>query len=134
MKDELIKKAIDLSRRTGYFFLTTADTHGVAHLSIATKIRVSSPATVSVAGWLCPGTVANLETNPNIGVIVWDRKSDTGYQLIGKIKGLREVAVLDGYAGKKEERAPVPQVEREVAIHVEKVLDFKQSPHSDTEA
>lgn len=129
----LISKAVKLGQKLGHVFLTTADGNGIPHLSIAAKINVSTDNRLSVAGWFCPGTVANLENNPNIGITVWDKKSDIGFQFIGKRQELRELAVLDGYAPKTEKDTYLPQIEREVVISVEKILEFKQAPHSDIE-
>lgn len=134
MRNELIKKAVDLGQKLGYVFLTTAGNNGVPHLTIATKICMYSKTKLSVAGWFCPGTVVNLENNPNMGVTAWDQKSDTGYQLLGKKEDLREIAVLNGYVPKLEKKLHLPQAEREVMINVEKVFEFKQAAHSDTEA
>lgn len=133
MKKDLIKEAVDLGRKLGHVFLTTADNNGVPHLTVAVKISVTSKGQLSVASWFCPGTITNLENNPSIGVTVWDEKYDIGYQLLGKKEGVREIAILDGYDPKLEKEAPLPQVEREVVIHVEKILEFKQAPHSDLE-
>lgn len=133
MKKDLIKEAVDLGRKLGHLFLTTADNSGIPHLTVATKIGVIPKGQLSVAGWFCPGTVANLENNPSIGVTVWDKERDVGYQLLGKRESLREIAILDGYDPKLERRPPSPQVERELVINVEKVLEFKQAPHSDLE-
>ncbi|OGX46609.1 MAG: hypothetical protein A3G38_00640 [Omnitrophica WOR_2 bacterium RIFCSPLOWO2_12_FULL_51_8] len=133
MRNELLKKAVDLGQRLGRIFLTTADNNGVPHLSIATKISINSNVELSVAGWFCPGTVANLESNPNIGVTIWDAERDIGYQLLGKKDALREVAMLDGYVPEREGKLHLPQVEREVAVKVEKIFEFKQVPHNDSE-
>ena len=133
MRNELIRKAVELGKKAGRIFLTTADNNGVPHLGIATKISINSGAKFSVAGWFCPGTVGNLNSNPNIGVTIWDSKRDIGYQLLGKKEDLREVAMLDGYAPGLEEKLHLPQVEREVLVNVEKVLEFKKVAHSDAE-
>jgi len=133
MEKELIKEAVDLGRKLGYLFLATADNSGIPHLTVATTIGITPKGQLSVAGWFCPGTVTNLENNPSIGVTVWDKERDVGYQLLGKKEDLIEIAILDGYDPKLEKRPPSPQVERELVINVEKVLEFKQAPHSDLE-
>lgn len=131
MKDDLIKEAVDLGKKLGHVLLTTCDNNGVAHLSVAAEIDIVSGGRLSVSEWFCPGMTANLENNPNIGVIVWDKESDFGYQLLGRKESSREIAILDGYAPKIEKKSPLPQVKREVVINVEKILEFKQAPHSD---
>ncbi len=133
MKNELIEEAVNIGQELGYVFLTTADTNGIPHLTVATRIDITPKGQLTVAGWFCPGTVANLENNPSIGVTVWDKERDAGYQLLGKREALREIAILDGYDPKLEKGPPSPQVERELVMHVEKVLEFKKAPHSDLE-
>ncbi|MDO8662862.1 MAG: hypothetical protein Q7K98_06560 [Candidatus Omnitrophota bacterium] len=132
MRNELIEKAVNLGQELGYVFLTTADDM-YPHLTVATKIGISPKGQLSVAGWFCPGTVMNLKNKAGIGVIVWDKERDVGYQLLGKREDLREIAILDGYDRKLEKEEPSPQAERELVINVEKVLEFKKAPHSDLE-
>ena len=133
MKSDLIKEAVILGKKLGHVFLTTADDNGLPHLTVATKIRITPKGQLSITGWFCPGTIANLENNPAIGVTVWDEKNDIGYQMLGKKEKVREIAILDGYDAKLEKKAPLPQIERDVVINIEKVLEFKQAPHSDLE-
>lgn len=127
----LIKKAVTLGKKIGYCFLTTADDRGVAHLTVAAKIDINPDNKLSIASWFCLQTVENLEKNPSIGVIVWNKETDIGYQLLGQKESLREVAVLNGYAPKLEKNEHLPQVEREIVINVENVFEFKQAAHSD---
>lgn len=133
MRNESIKKAVGLGKKLGYVFLTTADNKGIPHLGVASKISISAGNKLSVCGWFCPGTAANLADNSNLGVTVWDKKSDIGYQLLGQKQSLREIAVLDGYAPGIEKNKHFPQVEREIVIDVEKVFEFRQAPHTDAE-
>jgi hypothetical protein len=64
---------------------------------------------------------------------VWDRKNDTGYQLIGRSEKVEELAMLDGYAPKFDEKITIPQVERRVLVRIDKIIDFKHAPHNDLE-
>ena len=133
MKSEFMEKAVALGKKRGFVFLTTVDDHGIPHLTVATRVSVTPDHMLSVTEWFCPQTVRNLESNPVIGVTAWDERSDSGYQLFGKKEALREVAVLDGYTPQAPKTGNLPQVEREVLISVERILEFKRSPHSDTE-
>lgn len=133
MKKNVLRKAIDIGRKSGHIFLITADQSGIPHMSIATKISIASETQIWVAGWFCPGTVENLENNPNIGVAVWDETNDTGYQLLGRKQELNAIAITDGYSPELEEEPSLPQIEREVKIVIEKMLGFKQAPHADVE-
>jgi hypothetical protein len=80
----------------------------------------------------CPGTVENIQHNRRIALVVWDEGRDTGYQLLGEVKEVKELSFMDGYAPETESRMP-PQVERQLIIHVNKILAFSHAPHSDME-
>lgn len=131
MKQELLDRALDLFRKVGYVFLVTSDSNGLAHLSVASKLELKPEKELRVSSWFCPTTVTNLQINPNIGVIVWDKDSDSGYQILGRTKELMNLAMLDGYVPNIEERIKFPQVEWGVEIEPEKILLFKKSPHTD---
>src|SRR3990167_8151468 len=97
MKKELLKKAVILSQRLGYVFISTADAKSLPHLTVAARINLTPGGKLTVSSWFCPGTVANLKVNPHVGVIVWDRDTDMGYQILGKSEKMKELAMLDGY-------------------------------------
>ena len=85
---------------------------------------------MAVSEWFCPGTMANLEENRSVAVVVWDAEKDRGHQLVGRVAKVRERSVVDGYVPEPGETGP-PQVERELVIEVDQVLHFSQGPHSD---
>lgn len=133
MKTEAIRSAIQLASKTAHIFIATADTSGVPHVAAAGEIRQESADHVSVAAWFCPGTLKNLQKNKKISMVVWDAADDRGFQLLGQVEQIEELAVLNGYAPEIEDRSPVPQVERSLSVHVDKVIHFSHAPHSDVE-
>ena len=88
---------------------------------------------MAVAAWFCPGTVDNLRQNRKISLVVWDAAADIGYQLLGEVEKVEELSVLDGYVPGEEEKPPLPQVERQLLVRLEKIIDFSHAPHSDVE-
>jgi hypothetical protein len=68
-----------------------------------------------------------------MSIVIWDRKTDKGYQLIGELKREEDLAYLDGYGPGLEEKNPVPQVERKLTVRVGKIIDFRLAPHTDRE-
>ncbi len=84
-----------------------------------------------ITEWFCPGTMANLQANPRLSLVVWDSAADVGYQLIGELEEVEDLGVLDGYAPQVEVRTPVPQVERQLLAHIDRVIDFKRAPRTD---
>ena len=132
MKAESIKGAISLAQRLGHVLVATADAGGVPHIAVAGKIAHLGGSRVSVDSWFCPATLSNLQVNHHISVVVWDRESDSGYQLIGESEKIVDRAMMDGYTPAKDDRA-IPQVEREIIFRLVRVIDFMRGLHSDME-
>lgn len=130
MKIETLEDAIQLAERTGFAIVATADGSGLPHVACARKVVLTGEREMAVTEWFCPGTVKNVEDNPRISLVVWDRAADRGYQLLGGVKRMDNMAMMDGY-DKAQEIAPLPQMERKLTIAIESVLAFSQAPHSD---
>lgn len=133
MKIEKLKQLAAIAQKTKQIFVATADLAGSPHIACAGCANVEGENFLSITEWFCPGTVANLRKNENIAVAAWDKNTDEGYQVIGKLAKIQDVAVLDSYAPDIETRHPLPQVERKLVIEVEKILDFRLGPHTDVE-
>ncbi|MGZ3649110.1 MAG: hypothetical protein ACXU9G_08800, partial [Syntrophales bacterium] len=58
---------------------------------------------------------------------------DMCYQLIVKAKKEEDTAYLNGYASDLGRKDVVPQIQRKVTVQIEKILDFKLTPHTDIE-
>ncbi len=123
-----LREAVALGERVGFVFLVTSSDDGIPHLAVAGRISGPGGARVVAKEWFCPITMANVRENPAVAMVVWDRTDDTGYQMVGRVVDVRDLAMVDGYAPGQE---PVPQVERELVIRVADVLRFRQGPHSD---
>ena len=130
-KMEAIEKALELADKLQHVFVATADAKGLPHVASAGKLKLESEGRVAVSAWFCPGTVDNLQHNHSISLVVWDSAGDTGYQLVGEVQRMEELAFLDGYTPGVEDSTPSPQVERQLIIRVDKVLAFSHAPHSD---
>jgi len=133
MKTELLRKVVGLAGVVGHIFVATADERGTPHVAAAGKL--SSPGTdrLAVEAWFCPGTMENLRRNKNASVVVWDPMADVGYQIIGELERIEDVAILDGCAPEVEKKTPTPQVDRRLVVRVQKVIRFSHAPHSDLE-
>ena len=86
-----------------------------------------------MAGWLCPTTIASLQANPYIGVVVWDAVEDIGYQILGEVEEMKDLGILNRYVPEMEGKISVPQVERQLVVHVDEIFEFSQASHSDVE-
>ena len=124
---------ITLAEKLGHVFVATADSEGMPHVAAAAQIHKASKDHVTVSAWFCPGTIANLDDNRRISLVVWDPPSDLGYQLLGEVIQVEEQAVLNGYSVEPEERSPMPQIERKLVVRLAKILVFSHAPHSDVE-
>ena len=56
-----------------------------------------------------------------------------GFQLLGELVDLKELGMMNGYLPELEKKPPLPQVQREMVVRVDKIIDFKIAPHSDVE-
>lgn len=134
MNPDLLARAVALAQQTGHVLLATVSADGIPHLAAAGPLALDAAGRVLVTEWFCPQTVANLRGPRHpIAIVAWDAARDAGYQLLGVVQGETEVAFLDGYAPRVEAQHPVPQVREQLAVQVERVLDFRLAPHTDRE-
>ncbi len=134
MNEAKLDEITALARKTGYVYIATADGKAMPHITVAGSLERGSLGQVVIKEWFCPGTVANLKVNKAVSVAVWDFHCDVGYQLLGRLERIDDLAVLDGYAPDVEVENPLPQVEKQLVITVEKILDFSLAPHCDVSA
>lgn len=133
MKAEILEKAIQLATRVGYVFIATADANNWPHVAVARTLALRKEGRVAVNEWFCPGTMSNLQLNSHVSVVVWDKDADIGYQLVGEMEHMMDIGMIDGYTPEMKSKWPLPQVESQLVILVNKVTDFKRAPHSDVE-
>lgn len=133
MKREIIEKAIKLGNEQGNVFLATADAQGLPHIATSRKLNSEPNGDIGIREWFCPGTLANLQVNPRISIVVWDPQIDTGYQILGSCEKIEDLSVMDGFSSEAEDDTPLPQVERKIAVKVSKVIHFSHAPHGDVE-
>ncbi len=134
-KLEMLKETVHLAKTAGFVMIGTANEQGIPHITAAGRLELTDEngADVAVTEWFCPGTVSNLQKNKNISIVVWTKKMETGYQLLGHLTGVQDIGILDSYSPKVEKEHPMPQVEKQLLVKVEKILEFRLGPHSDVE-
>jgi hypothetical protein len=64
---------------------------------------------------------------------VWDASVDKGYQLLGQVEKVEEIAMMNGYSPEIDETIVMPQAENRLLVRVDKVIAFSHAPHSDLE-
>ena len=119
-----------LCHKTKTVYIASADRAGQPHLAVADNLIVADDMHVVFSSWVCHQTIENLKDNPGVTLAVWDGDLNSGYQLLGKVEGIEDVAILNGFAPDKEE-AGLPQVKSRLTIRIEKILRFNLGPHSD---
>ncbi len=134
MNMDILKAVEALAQKTGHVFIATADTSGQPHIAAAAALQVVSRGNLSVTGWFCAETEANLDVNPRVSLVVWDREFDHGYQVIGWSIREKDIAMLDGFTPDAESDRYFPQVERELLLRADYVFEFRHTLHNDKEA
>ncbi len=133
MNTDKLELAVDLAAKTGFALVATADNKAIPHIAAAGKVELTEKNCLAVTEWFCPRTVGNLRKSRKISIVIWDKSSDTGFQLIGRLKKTEDMHVLDGYVPAIEGPSPLPQMEKRLTVRIERVSDFKLGPHSDVE-
>ncbi len=132
MKQAKLKEAVLLAQRLHRTFVATSSADGMPHVAVASSLSLSDQNVVVVRDWFCPGTVANASGGHGIALVVWDPELDKGYQLLGAVEEVQELAMMNGYSP-KEEQTSMPQVQRALHVRVGRILVFTQAPHTDVE-
>ncbi len=132
MRAELTKKAVALSERTQHCFISTVGESGIPHVAAAKRCAIDQNGDLVLTDWFCPATIDNIMgDNQHVSVVIWDKDSDEGYQLVGELKKEEEVAFLDGYSPEVNTPHPVPQILRKLTVVVRKISEFNIAPHTD---
>jgi uncharacterized protein len=133
MDKETLSQAVVLSGKLEFVLVATADADGVPHVAAAEKLKLLDDDCIAVKSWYCPGTINNLQDNPNIAIVIWDKNSDHGYQLQGVLEGADDLAIMDGFAAGVEMQNPLPEIEKQLRVRVDKIVAFRRTAHSDVE-
>ena len=133
MYPDVLEKALQLANKVGYVFIATADADKWPHLAVARSMVLREKERIAVNEWFCPGTMSNLHINSHVSIVVWDKNTDIGYQLLGEMEQMIDISMIDGYTPKMESKWPLPQVESQLIIRVKRIIDFKRATHSDVE-
>lgn len=113
-------------------YVATSDRSGRVHLSVTDQISVPDEAHVAFEEWFCTGTLENLKENPLISIGLVDSRTGKGYQLLGEVEDVDLGAMLNGFAGDKEEEwRRLPQSQHQLYVRVEAISELVAGPHSD---
>ncbi len=108
-------------------YVASAGSQGLPHLAAASVDEVGDRS-ITVSAWFCPQTLANLEANPRVSVVVM--LGEDGVQLAGEVEERAVEAVLDGYG---PEDADFPRAKFRLQVRVDRTTRLADRPHSDRE-
>ncbi len=128
---QALHAAVEFGEKLQHICITTADRKGLPHVAAADGIRLGEEGSFHLTGWYCETTARNLEENPLISVVLWDPDTDVGYQVLGEVEAIREMATMDGFLPEMEDVQSLPRVERELLVRAKDVLLFCHAPHTD---
>ena len=131
MYTSMLQQATHMATRIGHVFVATAGAENTPHMAVARRMTLKDPETLHVQQWFCPGTIENLRSNSHVSLVVWDRNTDRGYQIIGETERLCDTGVTDCYFPRGEGRS-LPQNDNQLVIKVTKVVGFTRSAHTDS--
>jgi len=127
-----LESAVSLSQASGRIFMATADRGGLPHIATAGPLALlSDQKRIVFEAWFCPRTVANLEVNRWMALVILPPGKDIGYQLIGWIEELEDVLLMDGFDPQLEARRSVPQAKKRLTMRVDKIIGFQPEAHTD---
>jgi hypothetical protein len=126
-----VGQSVTLVGEVGYLFVATANADGVPHLATARDASLNGPDRVAVAEWFCPETMANVTEDRQVSLVVWDPMQDRGYQMLGEVEEVEDLAILDGQVSPEVEQRSPAQIQRALVVRVDRVLAFTQAPHTD---
>jgi hypothetical protein len=132
MNSAKFREVEQLAAKVGHVFVDTADSNGQPHIAAAGKLAQTPEKHLMITEWFCPRTLANLQMNSRLSIVIWDPEVDSGYQIIAELEAIKDIGIIDGYS-KSQVIPSIPQVERQLLLHVDKILEFKRSPHTDLE-
>lgn len=128
---ESLAKMVQLAGKVRHLLVATADEQGTPHLATAQHITLEDWDLLTVTAWFCPQTAKNVQSNPAVALVVWDRERDQGFQLIGEVEQVVEVTMPNGYI--PGETVVYPQIERKLMVRARRILSFGQAGHADKE-
>jgi hypothetical protein len=131
MNNRKLERAISLGTRLGNFFVALVGADDFPYVNSASRIEPVGKNQFALEEWICPLTVQQLSEKPKIAVLIWDPKSDDGYEILGEVLMFESRAFLNGFAPDVEKNAYLPQVKRKLIIRAEKITAFSHALRCD---
>ncbi|HLE88231.1 MAG TPA: pyridoxamine 5'-phosphate oxidase family protein [Candidatus Brocadiaceae bacterium] len=129
----ILNRIKDFTKIVELFYVATSNQKKEVHLAVAKDlIYLPDNEHVVFKSWFCKKTIENIFENPNISIAIYDAKTDTGYQIVGRAVSKNVVAVLNGYSPQLERvEKEYPQEEYQLKIKIINIMDLHRVAHSD---
>jgi hypothetical protein len=131
LKADRLERAIRLGKKLEHFFITLVGKDGFPYVNSAREIERVANNQLAIDEWICPLTVMHLSENPKMAVLIWDPKTDDGYEILGEVLMFEGQEFLNGYAPEVEENSYVPQVKRRLILRAERITAFSHALRCD---
>lgn len=122
-----LKDIIEITEKQSIAFMATADSDGNPYVTKVENIALVHHDCLKITSWFCPKTMENLMETRNISLVIWHVYQDVGFQLLGGVEKMEEAALLDGYAPEMEEKMPIPQIQWQLLVRVDRIGEIKQN-------
>ena len=73
----------------------------------------------------------NVDDNPNIALVIWDRRQDTGFQLNGEVLQVIDISIMSGFIPDVTEH--LAQIERKIVVRIDRIQKFSHAIYTDTD-
>lgn len=133
LMEDILDRIKNFVKRVELFYVATSNQNGEVHLAVAKDLTfLSDNEHIAFKSWFCKKTIENIYKNPNVAIAIYDAKTDTGYQIIGKAVSTSVVAVLNGYTPELEKvEKECLQEEYQLKIKIINIMDLHRVIHSD---
>ena len=131
--ENILNQIRDFSKKVELFYVATSNQKKEVHLAVAKDLTfLPDNEHVAFKSWFCKKTIENIFENPNISIAIYDAKTDTGYQIVGRAVSKNVVAVLNGYSSQLERvEKEYPQEEYQLKVKIINIMDLHRVAHSD---
>lgn len=117
-----------------HVLVATTDGNGIPHLSAASSVGLSSDGLLAVRKCYCQKTMDNVRENPLLSVLILNANLACGYQLIGRLQGMGDLAdpdmLLAAMSRTNGRLAEALHVDAEFLVKVMQILDFEHVAES----
>jgi len=119
-----LKESILQAQRSGWVKLITRDKRGVPFVEHFGRIDLLTEMHVALRGWFFPKTLYNLHDNKELCIIIWDTGAKKGFELLGRLVMIDDLAHANGRLSNDTLR--IPQSKKQMVVAIKKLIELDQ--------